>query len=161
VPRLSAGLLAYRHQHDGTLELLLVHPGGPFWRNKDAHAWSVPKGEYEEGADPSREAAREFTEELGVDAPRGPLLDLGTVRQSNGKQVHVWAVEARTLVVDEVVSNQFELEWPPKSGRVQTFPEVDRAEWMTIPEARPRIVKAQAEFLGRLADALSGTRGVS
>jgi predicted NUDIX family NTP pyrophosphohydrolase len=154
VAKLSAGLLAYRTRDDGTLEVLLVHPGGPFWKNKDAHAWSIPKGEYDEGLDPQHEAEREFEEELGVPAPPGPRLDLGAVRQSSGKQVRAWGVQAGDLNVDDVKSNEFEMEWPPNSGRLQTFPEVDRAEWMTLENARGRIVSAQAAFFDRLLEAL-------
>jgi predicted NUDIX family NTP pyrophosphohydrolase len=131
-----------------------VHFGGPLWKNREAGAWSVPKGEYEPGADPETEAAREFQEELGVPAPQGPRIDLGSVRQASGKQVRVWAIEANDLVLDQIVSNEFEMEWPPKSGRLQRFPEVDRAEWMTIVEARGRITKAQEEFFDRLDQAL-------
>jgi predicted NUDIX family NTP pyrophosphohydrolase len=155
VTKLSAGLLAHRTTGEGVLEVLVVHPGGPFWKNKDLHAWSIPKGECEEGADPEAEAAREFEEELGVPAPDGLHIDLGTIRQSSGKQVHAWAVQADQLVIDEVKSNEFEMEWPPKSGRLQRFPEVDRAEWMTVDEARQHLVKAQGAFLDRLVEALS------
>jgi predicted NUDIX family NTP pyrophosphohydrolase len=155
VPKLSAGLLAYRTRPDGALEVLLVHPGGPFWKNKDAHAWSIPKGEYDDGLDPQHEAEREFEEELGMPAPPGPRLDLGTVRQSSGKQVRAWAVQAGDLNLDEVKSNEFEMEWPPNSGRLQSFPEVDRAEWMTLESARGRIVSAQTDFFDRLLEVLS------
>jgi predicted NUDIX family NTP pyrophosphohydrolase len=154
MPRLSAGLLLYRHGSGGELEVLLAHPGGPFWRGKDEHAWSIPKGEYQEGQDALSEAEREFTEEIGASAPPGPRIDLGTVRQAGGKQVHVWAVEAGSWTVTEVTSNEFEMEWPPRSGRMLMFPEVDRVEWMTTSAARARIVKAQADFFGRLHDAL-------
>jgi predicted NUDIX family NTP pyrophosphohydrolase len=156
MPKVSAGLLAYRVTEAGTLEFLLVHPGGPFWRNKDLHAWSIPKGELTDGADPLSEAEREFSEELGLEPPAGPRLDLGSVRQAGGKQVRVWAVEAGELNVEDVVSNEFEMEWPPRSGQSQMFPEVDRAEWMAIERARERVVAAQAEFFDRLVDALSG-----
>jgi predicted NUDIX family NTP pyrophosphohydrolase len=154
MPLLSAGLLAYRSVDNGVLEVLLVHPGGPLWKNKDDHAWSVPKGEYEEGADPLAEAKREFVEELGVALPPGPWLDLGVVRQSGGKLVNVWAVEADHLEIECPMSNEFEMEWPPRSGQLKTFPEVDRAEWMTLSEALPRINNAQGEFLERLRNAL-------
>ena len=156
MPKVSAGLLAYRVTEAGTLEFLLVHPGGPFWRNKDLHAWSIPKGELTDGADPLSEAEREFSEELGLEPPSGPRLDLGSVRQASGKHVRVWAVDGSDLVVDEIVSNEFEMEWPPKSGQTQLFPEVDRAEWMAIEAARVRVVAAQAAFFDRLVDALSG-----
>ncbi len=154
MPRLSAGLMVYRQRTHGQLEVLLAHPGGPFWRGKDGHAWSIPKGEYQEGQDPLTEAEREFVEEIGVSAPDGSRIDLGTVRQKGGKQVHAWGVEAGLWSVGELASNEFEMEWPPRSGRMVMFPEVDRVEWMTIPEALPRIVEAQAEFFERLRDAL-------
>jgi predicted NUDIX family NTP pyrophosphohydrolase len=153
VPKLSAGLLAYRIV-DGTVSVLLVHPGGPFWKNKDEHAWSIPKGEYEADEDPEAAAAREFTEELGLPVPAGPRIDLGSVRQTGGKQVRAWAIRADDVSVETIESNRFEMEWPPKSGRITEFPEVDRAEWMTIPEATPRLVSAQAEFLTRLVTLL-------
>jgi|SRR5581483_1178331 len=154
MPKLSAGLLAYRRRAGSELEVLLVHPGGPFWKHRDSHAWSVPKGEYDEGGDPEETARREFHEELGIDPPQGACLDLGSVRQSSGKQVRVWAVDGSDLVLDVPQSNEFEMEWPPKSGRVQRFPEVDRAEWMDIDTARERVVQAQAAFFDRLAAAL-------
>jgi predicted NUDIX family NTP pyrophosphohydrolase len=154
---MSAGLLPYRVADDGTITVLVVHPGGPFWKNKDEHAWSVAKGEYEPDESPELAAAREFAEELGQPAPDGPRIDLGTVRQSGGKHVRAWAVRAERLEVDAPASNTFELEWPPKSGTMQTFPEIDRAEWMTVPEATVRLVSAQVEFLHRLAAAVSAT----
>jgi predicted NUDIX family NTP pyrophosphohydrolase len=150
--RRSAGLLLYRRV-DGDLEVLLVHPGGPFWARKDEHAWSVPKGEYEDGQDPRRVAAREFAEELGHPAPDGPWLELGEVRQSGGKRVVAWAVEG-DLDPDTVVSNTFELEWPPRSGRVRSFPEVDRATWVDLAAARTKLHAGQVPLLDRLLDAL-------
>jgi predicted NUDIX family NTP pyrophosphohydrolase len=153
VPKLSAGLLLYRIE-DGTISVLLVHPGGPFWKNKDEHAWSIPKGEYEPDEDPEAAATREFTEELGLPVPAGPRIELGTVRQTGGKQVRAWAIRADDVSVETIESNRFEMEWPPKSGRITEFPEVDRAEWMTVPEATPRLVSAQAEFLTRLVTRL-------
>ena len=116
MPKLSAGLLPYKFAEDGSLAVLLVHPGGPFWKNKDAHAWSIPKGEYQEGEDPEQAAEREFAEELGLPVPDGPRIDLGTIRQASGKYVRAWAVRTEHLVTDAVVSNCFEMEWPPKSG---------------------------------------------
>ncbi|HEX3794222.1 MAG TPA: NUDIX domain-containing protein [Acidimicrobiales bacterium] len=157
--RLSAGLLLYRTGSADQIEVLLVHPGGPFWKGKNRHAWSIPKGEYLEGQDPLGEAEREFAEEIGVSAPGGPRIDLGSVRQASGKQVHAWAIEAGSWTVSELASNEFEMEWPPKSGRMLMFPEVDRMEWMTIPEALPRIVKAQAGFFDRLREALDSESG--
>jgi predicted NUDIX family NTP pyrophosphohydrolase len=155
MPKVSAGLLVYRQGPGDELEVLLVHPGGPLWRHKDAHAWSIPKGEYTEDEEPLQAAEREFGEELGLEPPGGPRLDLGTIRQASGKQVRCWAVEAGTLTIETVVSNEFEMEWPLKSGRFQKFPEVDRAEWMSMASARPRIVAAQAAFFDRLLDALA------
>jgi predicted NUDIX family NTP pyrophosphohydrolase len=148
--KMSAGLLPYRIASDGTITVLLVHPGGPFWKNKDEHAWSIPKGEYASGEDPELTAEREFQEELGLPVPAGPRLDLGTVRQASGKQVRAWAVRAEDLSTEGMVSNQFETEWPPRSGVLKQFPEVDRAEWMSVSEASLRLVAAQAEFLLRL-----------
>jgi predicted NUDIX family NTP pyrophosphohydrolase len=159
MPKLSAGILPYRIDDESTLTVLLVHPGGPFWRNKDAHSWSIPKGEYEPEEDPELVAVREFGEELGLPLPDGSRIDLGTVRQSGGKLVRAWAVRTDDLSVEKVVSNRFEMEWPPKSGTLQEFPEVDRAEWMTIPEATTRLVTAQVEFLTRLVALLSPTDG--
>jgi predicted NUDIX family NTP pyrophosphohydrolase len=154
MPKMSAGLLAFKMSAQGPPEVLLVHPGGPFWKHKDSHAWSVPKGEYRTGDDPEREAEREFAEELGQPAPKGSRLELGSVHQSGGKVVRVWAVEVDDISVEDIQSNSFEMEWPPKSGRTVRFPEVDRAEWMTVPQARDRLVKGQVEFLDRLLDAL-------
>jgi predicted NUDIX family NTP pyrophosphohydrolase len=154
MPKLSAGLLPYKFAEDGTLAVLLVHPGGPFWKNKDAHAWSIPKGEYRDGEDPEEAADREFAEELGLPVPDGPRFDLGTIRQASGKFVRAWAVRTGHLDTDAIVSNCFEMEWPPKSGTMREFPEVDRAQWMTIDEATTRLVAAQVELLTRLAAAL-------
>lgn len=151
MPKPSAGLLPYRIEGN-TVSVLLVHPGGPFWKNRDEHAWSIPKGEYEPDEDPEAAAMREFTEELGLPVPDGPRIDLGTVRQASGKQVRAWAIRADDLSVETIESNRFTMEWPPKSGTMTEFPEVDRAEWMTIPKAIPRLVSAQAEFLDRLTD---------
>lgn len=159
MPKLSAGILPYRIDDNGSIMVLLVHPGGPFWWNKDAHAWSIPKGEYEPDEDPELVAVREFGEELGFPLPEGSHIYLGMVRQSGGKQVCAWAVRTDHLSVESVVSNRFEMEWPPRSGTRQEFPEVDRAEWMTIPEATARLVTAQVEFLTRLVGVLSPTDG--
>jgi predicted NUDIX family NTP pyrophosphohydrolase len=154
MPKTSAGFLLYKVAEDGSLAVLLVHPGGPFWQKKDAHAWSIPKGEYEEGEDPERTAEREFGEELGLPVPAGQRIDLGTVRQASGKYVRAWAIRADDFTPDGFVSNRFEMEWPPRSGRQQEFPEIDQAQWMTGPEASLRLVAAQAELLDRLATAL-------
>ena len=154
MPKSSAGLLPYRVSGDGGLEVFVAHPGGPFWARKDEHAWSVTKGEYEETDDSAAAAEREFAEEIGVPAPPGPRVDLGSVKQSSGKLVRVWAVEAPGFEVDQVVSNTFETEWPPKSGRRQSFPEVDRAEWMPAATARHKLVKGQVAFVDRLVEML-------
>jgi predicted NUDIX family NTP pyrophosphohydrolase len=128
-----------------SLEVLLVHPGGPFWRNKDDGAWSIPKGEIDAGERPEDIARREFMEELGS-AASGPLRPLGEIRQRGGKRVHAFAVEG-DLDVSSVVSNTFEMIWPPKSGRIQTFPEVDRAEWFALPVAHDKILEGQRPLL--------------
>lgn len=147
----SAGLLVHRRRDD-VLEVLLVHPGGPVWARRDRGAWSIPKGEYSGEEEPLTAARREFAEELGVDPPPGPVADLGEVRQKSGKRVRAWAL-AGDLDTERVHSNTFEMEWPPRSGRRQSFPEVDRAQWFSLDEARERINPAQAAFLDRLADA--------
>jgi predicted NUDIX family NTP pyrophosphohydrolase len=143
----SAGLLLYRRRGDD-LEVFLVHPGGPFWAKKDLGAWSLPKGEFEEGEGPLMAARREFTEETGfpIDGEFRPLQPL---RQPSGKTIFAWAVEG-DCDPSELRSNLFEMEWPPKSGRRQEFPEVDRAAWFPIDEARTRIIKGQAPFLDEL-----------
>ncbi len=148
----SAGILLYRRTA-GELEVLLAHPGGPFWSKKDEGTWSVPKGEYEEDAVPLAAAEREFEEELGSPPPPGPRLALGELRQPSGKRVSVWAVEG-DFDVEHTHSNTFQLDWPPKSGAVVDFPEVDRAAWMTLPVARTRILRGQLGFLDRLERAL-------
>lgn len=150
----SAGILLYRGS-GSALEVLLVHPGGPLWARRDDGAWSIPKGEYEPGEDPLAAARREFAEELGVEAPRGSPLALGEVRQKAGKLVSAFAL-AGELDPGAIVSNMFTLEWPPRSGRMREFPEVDRAEWFELAQARRRINPAQAELLERLAAALAG-----
>jgi predicted NUDIX family NTP pyrophosphohydrolase len=145
----SAGILAFR-VNAKKLEVLLVHPGGPFWRNKDLGAWSIPKGEY--GADEAPEAAarREFAEELGVTL-EGALQPLGEIRQRGGKRVKAFAVEG-DLDTDAIRSNEFPLEWPPGSGRIQLFPEVDRAAWLSLPEAAEKLLASQLAFLDRVAE---------
>jgi len=148
--RQSAGLLVYRRPDEaGGLELLLVHMGGPFWRNKDEGAWSIPKGEYEDAEDPLAAARREFAEELGQAPPEGRILDLGEFKQAGGKRVVAFAVEG-DLDVTTVQSNHFTVEWPRGSGRFRSFPEVDRAEWMDPDDARRRIVRGQAPAIDRL-----------
>ena len=148
----SAGLLLYRQR--GAPEVLLGHPGGPFWSKKDDGAWTIPKGLISHCETPLAAARREFAEETGY-RPRGKALALGEARQPGGKLVHVWAVEDDWDAA-KLRSNSFEMEWPPKSGRRQEFPELDRAAWFTLGEARRKILKAQAVFLDRLAAALGG-----
>jgi len=152
MPLSSAGILMYRRR-DGRREVLLVHPGGPFWRNKDTGAWSIPKGEMTVGEEAEVTARREFEEELGI-AITGPLAPLGEIKQRGGKRVHGFATEGN-LDIAAIRSNTFELEWPPKSGRMQTFPEVDRAEWFTLDIARDKILSGQRALLDRLADLLA------
>jgi predicted NUDIX family NTP pyrophosphohydrolase len=133
-----------------SLEVLLVHPGGPFWRNKDDGAWSIPKGEISAGENPHDVARREFFEELGS-VPAGALRALGEIRQRGGKRVHAFAV-AGDLDVSTVTSNTFEMQWPPHSGRLQTFPEIDRAAWFSLPAARTKILDGQRPLLDRLEE---------
>jgi predicted NUDIX family NTP pyrophosphohydrolase len=145
----SAGLLLYRRR--GVLEVFLVHPGGPFWAKKDAGAWSLPKGEFVEGDDPLAAAKREFTEETGFPID-GEFRRLDPLKQRSGKVIHAWAIEA-DCDASQVRSNLFSLEWPPKSGQIQKFPEVDRAGWFSIPEARKRIIAGQVGFIDQLTSA--------
>lgn len=153
MPRTSAGLLPYRHGEGGAVLVLVARMGGPLWARRD-RAWSVVKGEYVDGGeDPLAAAEREFREEIGVDPPDGDRLDLGEVRQSGGKRVRVWAVEAPADLAF-VASGTFEMEWPPRSGRRQSFPEVETAEWLDLDTARERLVAAQTAFLDRLAEAV-------
>jgi predicted NUDIX family NTP pyrophosphohydrolase len=156
VARRSAGILLYR-VGSGAPEVLLVHPGGPFWARRDAGAWSIPKGEYLEGEDPRACALREFEEETGAKLPPGELLELGAVRQKGGKEVSAWAAEG-DLDADSIRSNTFTMEWPPRSGRSAEFPEVDRAGWFGVDAAREKLVAAQAEFLDRLLERLPAGR---
>src|SRR5215207_10103969 len=146
----SAGILLYRDR-TGAPEVLLVHPGGPFWAKKDLGAWSIPKGEYEEGEDPRACALREFEEELGAPPPADALTELGSARQAAGKLMTAWAAQG-DLDPTDVRSNTFMLEWPPRSGVMREFPEVDRAEWFPLAEARRRINPAQVAFLERLRE---------
>jgi predicted NUDIX family NTP pyrophosphohydrolase len=153
MPKQSAGVLLYRDR-GGSVEVLLVHPGGPFWAKKDEGAWSIPKGEFNEGEDPLAAARREFEEELGAPVS-GEFLSLGSIKQSGGKRVHAWAVQGEfdpTLVA----SNTFKMEWPPKSGREMEFPEVDRAGWFDLTSARTKILKGQFELIDRLEKLLNG-----
>jgi predicted NUDIX family NTP pyrophosphohydrolase len=134
---------------------LLVHPGGPFWSRRDEGAWSIPKGEIEQGETALQVALREFREELGQEPPHGQIIPLGSIRQAGGKTVHAWAVSG-DLDADRVVSATFEMEWPPRSGRKQAFPEVDRAGWFDLEAARRKILPAQTVFLDRLERAAAG-----
>jgi predicted NUDIX family NTP pyrophosphohydrolase len=152
MPSKSTGIVAYRKRR--TLEVLLVHPGGPFWRNKDLGAWSIPKGEYADEEDAEIAARREFAEELGLELS-APLTALGQVKQRGGKLVTAFAAEL-DLDVRSVRSNTFEMEWPPRSGKRQTFPEVDRAEWFTLQAAREKINAGQRPLLDRLAQLAGG-----
>jgi predicted NUDIX family NTP pyrophosphohydrolase len=147
--KVSAGILLYRRRGT-TLEVFLVHPGGPFWAKKDRGAWSIPKGELAEGEDPLEAAKRELAEETGLPVG-GPFRPLQPVRQAGGKTVLAWAVEG-DCDAGTVRSNVFELEWPPRSGKRRTFPEVDRAAWFALAEARERIVAGQAPLLDELAE---------
>lgn len=149
--RRSAGILLHRAGADGR-EVLLVHPGGPFWAKRDDGAWSIPKGEYEDGEEPLAAARREFEEEIGsaLDAV-GELIALGDVRQKNRKVVSAWAAEG-DVDASTVRSNTFEMEWPPRSGRRQEFPEIDRAEWFGLARAREKLIEAQVAFLERLEE---------
>jgi len=147
----SAGILIYRIKTD--LEVLLVHPGGPFFARKDLGAWSIPKGEYDDAEDPLAAAKREFAEETGL-AVEGEFLPLTAIRQKGGKEVLAWAV-AGDLDAERIVSNTFELEWPPHSGKTRIFPEVDRAEWFDLPTARTKINERQRSLLDEL-EALLG-----
>jgi predicted NUDIX family NTP pyrophosphohydrolase len=152
VARTSAGVLLYRRGQDGVVEVLIGHMGGPFWARKDDGAWSIPKGEYGDGEDPFAVARREFEEELGSPVPAEDFLPLGQVRGS-GKLLTVWAAEG-DLDAATCRSNTFPLEWPPRSGRVQEFPEVDRAAWFAVDAARAKLVKGQVPFLDRLLERL-------
>jgi predicted NUDIX family NTP pyrophosphohydrolase len=153
MPKRSAGILMYR-QHGAEPEVLLVHPGGPFWKNKDLGAWSIPKGEYTDAEDPLTVAKRELEEETGI-RPYGESLPLGEVVQGGRKIVTAFALEG-DFDPATLQSNTFELEWPPRSGRKATFPEVDRAQWFSPTDARRKILKAQSEFIARLLKLLGG-----
>jgi predicted NUDIX family NTP pyrophosphohydrolase len=156
----SAGLLLYRMSPEGAVEVLIAHPGGPFWARRDEAAWSVPKGEYLVGEDPLDAAYREFEEEVGLRAPEGNAVFLGERRQSGGKRVSVWALEG-DLDVTHSSSNTFEIEWPRGSGKMQEFPEVDRVEWVPIDLARRKLLKGQAPFMDALLGALAPASGPS
>jgi predicted NUDIX family NTP pyrophosphohydrolase len=149
----SAGLLLYRASAGGVVEVLLAHPGGPFWARKDAGAWSIPKGEYGPHEDPLGAAVREFREEVGLDAPAGDPVLLGERSQPSGKWVTAWALPG-DLDVTHAASNTFEIEWPRGSGTMREFPEVDRVEWMTVDQARAKLLKGQVPFLDALIESI-------
>lgn len=152
VAKRSAGILLFRGQ-GADIEVLLGHMGGPFWARRDAGAWSVPKGEYEPDEAPEAAARREFEEELGLPVPPGDLVGLGTVRQSGGKTVTVWGLRG-DLDPAEMVPGTFEMEWPKCSGRIQTFPELDRVAWFSLADATEKIIKGQRPFLDRFQSSL-------
>ena len=151
----SAGLLMYRWAGD-LLEVFLVHPGGPFWAKKDEGAWSIPKGEYSESDDPLDAAKREFEEETGI-APAGELIQLSDIKQAGGKIVKAWAIEG-DCDASKIRSNMFAMEWPPRSGKMTEFPEVDRGEWFSMGTARTRINKGQVAFLDEFVTKVARAR---
>jgi predicted NUDIX family NTP pyrophosphohydrolase len=153
MPLHSAGLLLYRTNHD-ELELLLAHPGGPYWKDRDEGAWSIPKGLFDEDEVPLEAARREFKEETGFEVD-GAFIALGELKQPGGKIVHAWALE-KDVDADNIVSNTYAVEWPYKSGRWRRYPEVDRAGWFTVDEARKKILKGQVGFIDRLLEILGG-----
>ena len=153
----SAGLLLYRITAAGVVEVLLAHPGGPFWSRKDAGAWSVPKGEYDWDVNALATAFREFREETGHDAPAGEPIPLGEVRQPGGKKVAAWALRGE-LDVTRAYSNTFEMEWPRGSGTIREFPEVDRLEWVSVEGARTKLLKGQVPFLDRLMESINSEK---
>lgn len=150
MPRLSSGLLLFRRR-EGRLEVLLVHPGGPFWRRRDAGGWSLPKGEHEPNEDSLSAARREFAEELGLPPPAGEAIELGAVKQPSGKLIHAWALAA-DIDVSQIQSNSFELEWPRGSGELRLFPEVDRAAWFDLATAREKLLAGQRPLLDLLLE---------
>jgi predicted NUDIX family NTP pyrophosphohydrolase len=150
----SAGTVLYQVD-DGVLRVLLAHMGGPFWARKDERAWSIPKGEYQDGEDPRLAAAREFAEELGTPLPAGELVELGTIRQAGGKRVVAYALESG-FDPGDVRSNLFQMEWPRGSGKLRSFPEVDRAQWFDCATARVKLVAGQVDFLDLLLEHLCG-----
>lgn len=158
MPKLSAGLLLYRVR-DGVVEVLIAHPGGPFWARKDDGAWSIPKGEYTDNEDPWAAAQREFEEEIGLPAPAGPRIDFAPLKQPSAKVVTAFAVRG-DLDIANARSNTFDLEWPKGSGRMQSFPEVDRVDWFPVAQARTKLLKGHLPFLDQLMahPALAGLR---
>jgi predicted NUDIX family NTP pyrophosphohydrolase len=153
--KISAGLLMYRLRNE-QLEVLLVHPGGPFWKNKDAGAWTIPKGELREGEEALAAAKREFAEELGI-APAGEFIELTAVKQRGGKVVQAWAFEGDCEPA-AAASNTFTIEWPPRSGRMATFPEIDRAEFFNLEQAKEKINAAQVSFLEEFREKVARRR---
>ncbi len=154
MPKLSAGLLLYRIT-EAYVEVLIAHPGGPFWAKKDDGAWSIPKGEYAEGEDPWSAARREFEEELGKPPPDGPRIDFPPLRQPSGKIITAYAVRG-DLDLDGAVSNTFTLEWPKGSGNVREYPEIDRVDWFSVDAARSKLLKGQRPLLDQLMNAVEG-----
>ena len=154
MPKLSAGLLLYRIA-GGDVEVLIGHPGGPFWARKDEGAWSIPKGEYVEGEDPWAVARREFEEETGKPPPEGPRIDFAPVRQPSGKVITAFAVRG-DLDLEGTYSNTFTLEWPKGSGTIREYPEIDRVEWFSVAAARSKLLKGQRPLLDRLLEAVEG-----
>ncbi len=152
MPKLSAALLLYRVEH-GSVEVLIGHPGGPFWAKKDDGAWSIPKGEYVEGEEPWCVARREFEEELGKPPPDGPRIDFPPLKQPSGKIITAFAVRG-DLDLAGTVSNTFSLEWPKGSGNVREYPEIDRVSWFSVAEARSKLLKGQRPLLDRLINAI-------
>jgi predicted NUDIX family NTP pyrophosphohydrolase len=148
----SAGLLLYR-KLDSSVEVLIVHPGGPFWAKKDKGAWSLPKGEFVDGEDGLSAAKREFKEELGLESPEGAYTEIGSVKYKSGKTIHAWALEG-DMDVSAITSNTITMEWPPRSGKQQEFPEVDKAGWFGLEKAKEKLNPAQTLFIDRLAEIL-------
>jgi predicted NUDIX family NTP pyrophosphohydrolase len=155
MPRVSAGLLMYRVQN-GTLQVLLAHPGGPLYLSKEDGYWSIPKGEPPQDEPLLNAAAREFEEETGL-KPHGPYIELGSIRQKGGKVVHAWAFEGDCDDSQPIRSNLFEMEWPPRSGRTQSFPEMDRAQFFSLPEAKQKLRDSQWPLVERLAAILESS----
>lgn len=155
----SAGILLYRLDADGTMEVLVAHMGGPYWAAKDEGAWSIPKGEYDADHEAALEAAkREFREELGVDPPAADYAELGTFAYSSGKRVTVFVADGAGFPASGFTFGEFEMEWPPRSGRTASFPEVERVEWMPVGDARDRLVKGQRPALDKLDEMLGNVR---
>ena len=154
----SAGILLYRLDEAGGVSAFVVHMGGPYWAKKDEGAWSIPKGEFAEDESALDAARREFREELGVDAPDVDYAELGTFAYSSGKRVTVFVADGAGFTASDFAFGEFEMEWPPRSGRTATFPEVDRAEWMPLADARARVVKGQRAAFDRLEELLAEAR---